>query len=116
MLEEQPKGPRLSLPWLFRQLDEAHRKEGLKHIAERGDEYFSTTMGAAMDALGLTKAPPARRLGYYYRKTIAEWEEQRGRFPEDFEDEQADFERLRDREAKGGLVPEFPVAPQVPAP
>lgn len=103
-MTNQQRGPYLSLAFLWAQLDEKGRTEGLKNIAARGQEYFDTLMESAMDALGLVTPPPAERLAYYYVKTPMEWEEQRQKYPADFEHEQADFQRLRERELKGDLV------------
>jgi hypothetical protein len=101
----------MSLGYLNSQLDEKHRKAALTNLAKWGAGYWETVEKAAKDALGLVKAPPAERLGYYYVKTIDEWEEQRAKYPDDFEEENRDFERLREREAKGEIVAARPPAP-----
>ena len=94
----------LGLSWLWSQLDEAHRKDALKNLAEWGNEYYERVMDSAWDTVGLVVGPPEDRLGFYFLKTIDEWEEQRAKYPADFEKDQADFQRLREREASGELV------------
>lgn len=94
----------LTLGWCFAQLDESHRKDALNNLAEWGDWYFNTLLKAGMDALGFVRPEPAFRLGYYKIKTPQEWAEQRAKFPDDFTEEQDDFDKLLEREARGDLV------------
>lgn len=93
-----------SMPQLWAQLDSKDQEDVLNRVAKRVAETFDQQLTAAIKALGLQPAPPARRLWYYYQKPIMAWEEQRAKYPRDFTYQQKDFQRLREREAKGDLV------------
>lgn len=105
-LPPQPLPVRPSKAQLWAQLDEADQTDVLKRIGKRGAEVFEQKFEAVKKALGLRPQPAPRRLAYYYRKTLLQWEEQRAKYPRSFAFQQRDFQKLREREAAGELVAE----------
>lgn len=93
-----------SMAQLWAQLDNKDREDVLNRVAKRVATIFDQQLDAAIKALGLQPAPPARRLWYYYRKPLESWSEARAKQPRLFLHMQADFMRLREKEAHGDLV------------
>jgi hypothetical protein len=94
----------LNLGWLWSEMSEKDRKSTLKELQDWAVEVFDTMLEEGIRALGLERREPDERLGFYYAKTIQEWEEQRAKYPLFFDRDQTDFGKLREREAAGDLV------------
>lgn len=110
--------------WTARGMAEERGKTG-KSITEGVDkavDEVKTHLETMQEALGLTAAPPVTRIMFYYNKpdTWADalalvqagkikapysWESQLAYFPRDYEEDWADFQKLRERARKGEFGP-----------
>lgn len=126
--------------WTARGMAEEKGKTGksiLKGVDRSVDEV-KIHLDTMQKALGLDPAPPLARIMFYYNKpdTWAEaldlvqagrikapysWESQLAYFPEDYQEDWADFQRLRERARKGEFGPMVQAQeiaytdPQIPA-
>ncbi len=78
-------------------------KEALNQIADRTWEMIETMMQTAYDSLGLQCGGPQERLAFYDTKPPAAWGEQRAKYPKDYAEDLADYERLKLRRTEGDL-------------
>ncbi len=81
------------------------QKRSLNVIADDGTEYLFTFMDAMLEALGLIRPDPQSRLNFYRtEKTPAMWAEQQAKYPADYTEDLADYDRLLVRVEQGMLV------------
>ncbi len=91
--------PQLPSGFFWGKLDDKQRVQALEEYAAEMQERVEIYMDTVMDAVGLTKAPPAERLNRYMTKTPQEWEEQSATFPRDYAEDMADFKKLSEAQS-----------------
>ncbi len=86
-------------------LDAAAQKRALQEIALWAADEFFRLRDSMLAALGLVRPDPQDRLNFYRtEKNPAMWAEQQAKYPADYTEDLADYNRLLVRVEQGTLV------------
>lgn len=137
--------PQLPVPplwyWTARGMAEERNKtaRSITNGVDKSVDEVKQHLDTMQDALGLNAAPPAVRIMFYYNKPDTwqdalalvqagkikapySWESQLAYFPRDYEEDWADFQKLRERARNGEFGPMIQAQeiaytePQIPTP
>ena len=79
----------------------------IERVAIAVADEFAHRMDTQWKAMGIKKTEPVERLSAFLLWDDARWQEERVSFPQDFEEDWNDFERLRTRAKDGDFGDEF---------
>lgn len=81
------------------------RNKAIKAVQRASDRFINEThkkLETMQAAFGIKRqANPMRRLAAYLQKPDEVWQEQRAKFPDDYEKDWDDFQKLRERAQNG---------------
>lgn len=100
-VQQLPPDPNLGYWYALLDLDD--QEEVLESIAEDCEELFVEQMNAIITGAGLEEMSAREALSFLASMTRAELEEQKAKYPEDYEKDQEQYQRLLDRAGEGKL-------------
>lgn len=80
--------------------------EAIAQIAEKLADDFIAGLEAMEKASGLERPGPLARLQWYRQKPEELWAEQEAKFPNDYDEDQADYDKLQGRALDGDFGPQ----------